>query len=66
MSETLGLIPRLVRSLEKGIVTHSSILCLDYPMDRGAGWAAVHGLVKELDTTLLLLKGCGQCSASEA
>ena len=28
--------------LEKGMATHSSIL----PMDRGAWWAAVHGVTK--------------------
>ena len=25
--------------------------CLENPMDRGAWWATVHGVVKELDTT---------------
>ena len=30
--------------LEKGMATHSSILCLENPMDRGAWWAIVHGI----------------------
>ena len=34
--------------LEKGIATHSSILCLENPMDRGAWQATVH---TESDTT---------------
>ena len=25
--------------------------CLEHPMDRGAWWAAVHGVTNELDTT---------------
>ena len=25
--------------------------CLEHPMDRGAWWATVHGITKELDTT---------------
>ena len=25
--------------------------CLEIPMDRGAWWATVHGVAKELDTT---------------
>ena len=35
-------------SLEKGMAIHS---CLENPMDRGAWWATVHGVKKELDTT---------------
>ena len=37
--------------LEEGMATHSSISCLENPMDRGAWWATVHGVVKESDTT---------------
>ena len=36
--------------LEEGMATHSSS-CLGNPMDRGAWWAAVHGVTKESDTT---------------
>ena len=36
--------------LEKDMATHSSILACRIPMDRGAWWAIVHGVV-ELDTT---------------
>ena len=32
--------------LEKGMVTHSSILAGKNPMDRGAWWAMVHGVAK--------------------
>ena len=42
----LGLIPRLGRSLEEGMATHSSILAWRIPMDRGAWWATVHGVAK--------------------
>ena len=40
----LGSIPGLGRSLEKGMATHSSILCLENPLDRGTWWATVHGV----------------------
>ena len=33
-------------SLEKKPATHSSILAWGNPMDRGAWWATVHGVVK--------------------
>ena len=33
-------------SLEKGTATHSSILNLENPMDRGTWWATVHGVAK--------------------
>ena len=41
-----GLIPGSGRPLEKGMVTHSSILAMENAMDRGAGawWATVHGI----------------------
>ena len=32
--------------LEKGMVTHSSILGLENSMDRGVWWARVHGVAK--------------------
>ena len=37
--------------LEEGTATHSSILCSENPMHRGVGWATVHGLARESDTT---------------
>ena len=42
----LGLIPGLGRSPgeENGFFT--LVFCLEIPMDRGAWWAAVHGLAK--------------------
>ena len=38
-------------SLEEGMATHSSILAWRIAMDRGACWATVHGVRKELDKT---------------
>ena len=32
--------------LEEGVATHSSILAWRIPMDRGAWWVTVHGIVK--------------------
>ena len=32
--------------LEKGMATHSSILAWSIPMDRGAWWATVHGVIR--------------------
>ena len=46
----MGLIPGLEDSLEEGMATHSSILAWKIPMDRGAWWATVHGVI-ESDTT---------------
>ena len=42
----VGSITRLEDLLEKEMVSHSGILCLENPMDRGA-WR----IAKELDTT---------------
>ena len=42
----LGLIPGLGRSPGGGHATYSSILAWRIPMDRGAGWATVHGVTK--------------------
>ena len=36
-----------VRSLEKGMATHSSILVWRIPMDRGVWWAIVHGVARD-------------------
>ena len=35
-------------SLEEGMATHSNILVWGIPMDRGAWWAAAHGISKSL------------------
>ena len=32
--------------LEQEMTTHSSISCLENSLDRGAGWATVHGVTK--------------------
>ena len=47
----LGSIPGLGRSpgVENGNPSQDS--CMKNPMDRGAWWAIVHGVVKELDTS---------------
>ena len=37
--------------LEKEMTTQLQYPCLGNPMDRGAWWAAVHGVAKELDIT---------------
>ena len=37
--------------LEKEMATHSSILAMGNSMDRGAWWATVHGVSKELNMT---------------
>ena len=41
-----GSIPDQKDSLEGGMATHSSISCLENPMDRGAQWATVHRVAK--------------------
>ena len=33
--------------LEEGMPTHSNILAWENPMDRGAWWATLHGVVKD-------------------
>ena len=48
MQET-GLVLGWEDSLEKEMVTHSSIL--GNPIDRGAWWATDNGITKELDQT---------------
>ena len=47
----LGLIPGSGRSLGGGHGNPLQYSCLDNPMDRGAWWATVLGVVKESDTT---------------
>ena len=42
----LGLISGFGRLPGGGRTTHSSILALRIPMDRGAWWATVHGVAK--------------------
>ena len=37
--------------LEKEMATHSSISCLENPMDRGAWQAIVYCVIEELDMT---------------
>ena len=37
--------------LDEEMATHSSYSCLGNPMDRGAWWATVHGVTKELGMT---------------
>ena len=32
--------------LEEGMGAHSNYSCLENPMDRGACWATVHGVIK--------------------
>ena len=46
-----GSIPWSERSLEVGNGNPLWYSWLGDPMDRGAWWATVHGVVKELDTT---------------
>ena len=46
-----GSIPGLGRSPGKGNGNPLQYSCLGSPIDKGAWWAAVHGVAKELDTT---------------
>ena len=47
----VGLIPGLGSSLGEGNVNQLQYSCPGNPMDRGAWWAMVHGVTKELDMT---------------
>ena len=47
----LGPIPGSGRSPEEVNGNPLQCSCLENPMDRGAWWATVHGVAKELDTT---------------
>ena len=44
-------IPGSLRSTGEGNGNPLQYSCLADPMDRGAWWATVHGVAKELDTT---------------
>ena len=46
MQETLVRFLGQEDPLEEGMATHSSILVWRIPMDRGAWWAAAHGVPK--------------------
>ena len=46
-----GSIPGLGRSPEEGNSSQLQYSCLGNAMDRGAWWATVHGIAKELDMT---------------
>ena len=52
MLETQSSIPGLERSPEEGNGNPLQYSCLGNAMDKGARWATVHGVAKELDTTL--------------
>ena len=45
-AEDMGLIPGLGRSRGEGNGNPLQCSCLGNPMDRGAWWAAVHGVAK--------------------
>ena len=47
----VGSIPGLGRSLGEGHGNPFQYSCLEKPMDRGAWWAIVYGVAKELGTT---------------
>ena len=46
-----GSIPELGRSPGEGNGNPPQYSCLENPMDRGAWWATVHRVTRELDTT---------------
>ena len=46
-----GSIPGVGKILEKGMATHSNILVWRIPWTEEPGWAIVHGVTKESDTT---------------
>ena len=50
-AEDMCLIPGSGRSLGEGNGNPLQYSCLGNPMDRGAWWAIVYGVAKELDTT---------------
>ena len=50
-AEDTGLIPESGRSSGEGNGNPLQDSCLEKPMDRGAWWAMVHGVAKELDMT---------------
>ena len=47
----VGSIPGLGRSPGEGKGNPHQYSCLGNPMDKGAWWATVHGVTKELDMT---------------
>ena len=50
-AEDVGSVPGSGRSPGEGNGNPLKYSCLGNPMDRGAWWATVHGVAKELDTT---------------
>ena len=50
-AEDVGSVPGWGRSPGEGNGNPLKYSCLGNPMDRGAWWATVHGVAKELDTT---------------
>ena len=50
-AEDVGLIPGSGRAPEEGNGNPLQYSFLGNPMDRGAWWATVHGMTKELDMT---------------
>ena len=53
-----GSIPESGRSPAGGHGNPLQHSCLENPMDRGAWWAAVHGVAKELDMTEVTKLAC--------